>query len=46
MLLSALFIRRVLAELQQEIINLKNDTGQAKLEAGGEVVSPGNSLVS
>lgn len=37
---------RVLAELQQEIINLKNDTGQAKLEAGGEVVSPGNSLVS
>ena len=37
---------RVLVELQQEIINLKNDTGSSNQKAGGTVVSPGNSLVS
>lgn len=37
---------RVLVELQQEIINLKNDTGSSNQKAGGTVVSPGNSLMS
>ena len=37
---------RVLAELQQEITNLKSNTGLSKQRGGGTVVSPRNSLVS
>lgn len=36
----------VLAELQQEIANLKNDNGRVKQKDGNEIVSSGNTLVS
>lgn len=36
----------VLAELQQEIVNLKNNNGRVKQKDGDEIVSSGNTFVS